>query len=252
MTSWAFLDHAGPLAIAHRGGALDAPENSLEAFAAAAAMGYRYVETDVHCTVDGHVVAFHDDRLDRVTDRTGRLDRLRLSEVRRARIGGSARIPLLEELLEELPEVRFTIDPKHNAVVEPLAQLIARMGAIDRVCVGSFSSRRIERAVSLLGPRLCTGMGPRSVARLWSGVGLRSTQSVAGVCAQVPTRRAGMEIVTERFVQRAHALGKVVHVWVVDDAVETERLLDLGVDGVMTDRPGMLRDVMVARGHWAA
>ena len=245
-----FLDHEGPIAFAHRGGAGDWPENSMEAFAAAVELGYRYVETDAHVTADGVVVAFHDDRLDRVTDRSGAIAELDWSVVSRARIDGRAPIPLLSELLSSWPELRVNIDPKHDEVVEPLADLLQRSGALDRVCIGSFSDRRLERLRALFGDRVCTSLGPRGVADLRvSSLGIPRPQPAAQ-CVQVPPSMRGVPLVDRRFVERCHRLDLAVHVWTIDDPDEMERLLDLGVDGIMTDRPVVLRETLERRGQW--
>lgn len=245
-----FLDHPGPLPFAHRGGAGDWPENTMPAFEGAVALGYRWVETDAHVTADGICLAFHDDRLDRVTDRAGVIAELPYREVRRARVDGREPIPLLEDLLGTFPDLRVNIDPKHDAAVDALAAVIERTGAIGRVCVGSFSDRRIDRLRRALGAELCTSMGPREVARLRAGsYGLPAGRFGAD-CAQVPHRVKGVTVTDRRFVERAHAAGLQVHVWTVDDAAEMHELLDLGVDGLMTDRPAVLRDVLQSRGAW--
>ena len=222
----------------------------MPAFAGAVALGYRYIETDVHLTADGRVLAFHDDRLDRVTDRSGVIEDLSWEEIRMARVDGREPIPLLEELLLTWPELRINIDPKHDAVVEPLAEVLRAHDAVERVCIGSFSDRRIHRLGSLLGPELCTSLGPKGVARLRAasfGLGRRHP---GGRCVQVPVSAGGVTLVDRRFVDRAHASSLDVHVWTIDDPDEMHRLLDLGVDGIMTDLPGVLRDVLIARGEW--
>jgi len=245
-----YLDHEGPLAFAHRGGAEEFPENTERAFAHAVGLGFRYIETDVHVTADGVAVAFHDDVLDRVTDRRGRIADLAWDEVRRARVAGTEPIMRLEELLEAFPDVRVNLDPKADAAVEPLTSVVEDAGALDRVCVGSFSDRRIDRCRAILGASLCVGAGTRRVTALW----LRSRRVPARVpithAAQVPVRRGRVEVVTRRFVETAHAAGAQVHVWTVDDPEEMHRLLDLGVDGLMTDRPSVLRATLVSRGQW--
>ena len=245
-----FLDHPGPIAFAHRGGALDEPENSLEAFGAAVALGYRYLETDVHVTADGHLVAFHDAVLDRVTDRTGAIADLTWEEVSAARIEGRGTIPLFEDLLRTWPEIRLNVDPKADRSVEPLIDVIRRHDAAHRVCVGAFSDRRIARVADALGPDLCVGLGPRAVAKLRLAATGVPVGQVPGHCAQVPTRYGRVPIVTERFVREAHRRDIAVHVWTIDDEDEMHRLLDLGVDGIMTDRPTALRDVFGQRGLW--
>ena len=250
--AYPFLDWPGPLAFAHRGGASEAPENTMPAFEHAITMGYRYLETDVHVTADGVLIAFHDDRLDRVTDRSGVIADLPWAEVRQAKVDGREPIPLLEDLLAAWPHVRINIDPKHDAAAEPLAAALLRTGAVDRVCVGAFSDKRIAKVKVLTGPGLCTSMGPREVARLVSasrggpgGGGLLSS------CAQVPPAQGRLPLVTRRFVDAAHRFGVQVHVWTIDDVAEMTRLLDLGVDGIMTDRPQVLKDLLVQRGTWS-
>ncbi|MFE7560253.1 glycerophosphodiester phosphodiesterase [Kitasatospora sp. NPDC057500] len=254
-----FLDHPGPLAFAHRGGDLGRPENSLAAFGAAVALGYRYLETDVHATSDGVLVAFHDHRLDRVTDRTGALAELPWRTVRQARIGGTEPVPLLEDLLGAFPDARFNIDVKAAPAVGPLVEAVRRTGAWDRVCVGGFSDTRLAAVRAAAGPRLATSLGPREVARLRlrslagplaGTLARRGGAPWAGLCAQVPERHRGVRVVDRAFVRTAHRLGLQVHVWTVDDATRIRSLLDLGVDGIMADRIDVLRDVLRERGRW--
>jgi glycerophosphoryl diester phosphodiesterase len=247
-----FLDHPGVLAFAHRGGAGDWPENTMPAFEGTVALGYRYVETDVHATADGVLVAFHDDALDRVTDRVGAIADLPWSEVGAARVDGEEPIPLLGDILGTWPELRVNIDPKADASVDPLIDVIDRAGALDRVCIGSFSDRRIRRVRRALGDGLCTSPGPGGVAlhRGLSSVGRIGRPSVHG-CLQVPVRQGPIRIVDESFVETARRRNLQVHVWTIDDPTEMTELLDLGVDGLMTDRPLVLKQVLEDRGDWA-
>ena len=222
----------------------------MPAFEGAVALGYRYLETDAHVTADGVCLAFHDDRLDRVTDRAGIISELSYDEVRVALVDGREPIPLMEDLLGAFPEARINIDPKHDGAVDALGEVIDRTGALERVCIGSFSDERIERLKAALGPKLCTSLGPKGVARLRAGsFGLPSGR-VEGACVQVPHRLKGVRLVDDRFVSRAHAAGLQVHVWTVDDPAEMHELLDRGVDGIMTDRPATLREVLESRGAW--
>ncbi|MEU0310976.1 glycerophosphodiester phosphodiesterase family protein [Streptomyces cyaneofuscatus] len=247
-----YLDHATPLAFAHRGGAADGVENTAAAFRRAATAGYRYFETDVHSTADGRLVAFHDPTLDRVTDATGRISALPWSEVRRARVGGTEPLPLFEELLEEFPEARWNVDVKAEPALEPLLELIRRTDAWDRVCVGSFSEARVARAHRLAGPRLATSYGVRGVLGLrLRSYGIPAPLRTGAVCAQVPERQGGIPVIDARFVRTAHALGLQVHVWTVNEPERMAALLDLGVDGIMTDHIETLRTVLSERGAWA-
>ncbi|NEB79590.1 glycerophosphodiester phosphodiesterase [Streptomyces sp. SID14478] len=246
-----YLDHPGPLALAHRGGAADGLENTVTAFRRAVGLGYRYIETDVHATADGRLVAFHDETLDRVTDGSGRIADLPWDDVRHARVADSEPVPLFEELLETFPDVRWNVDVKAEPALVPLLDLIRRTRAWDRICVGSFSEARVARARALAGPRLATSYGTKGVL----GLRLRSYGIPAGlrrsaVCAQVPVAQYGVRVVDERFVRAAHARGLQVHVWTVNDEDEMRRLLDLGVDGIVSDHIETLRDVLKDRGTW--
>ena len=246
---WAYLDHAGPIAFAHRGGASEHPENTMPAFEHAVRLGYRYLETDVHATADGVLVAFHDDVLDRVTDRHGTIAALAWDDVRRARLGTEG-IPLLAELLTTFPDARVNIDIKHEASIEPLVKVLGDTASNDRVCVAAFSGPRLERFRALSNGQVCTATGPFDIARLrLAGLGL-ARHRFAAACTQVPVRQGPVVIVDRRFVDAAHHRDLPVHVWTIDDPAEMERLLDLGVDGIMTDRPTVLKEVMVRRGQW--
>jgi glycerophosphoryl diester phosphodiesterase len=246
---FAFLDWPGPIPFAHRGGAGDWPENTMPAFEGAVALGYRYVETDVHVTSDGVLLAFHDDQLDRVTDREGVISELPWKEVRAARVDGREPIPLLEDLLGTWPELRVNIDPKHDGSVDPLIAAIRSCGARDRVCVGAFSDDRIERVRAAL-PGICTSLGPIGSIHLGQAALGETVDELPAPCAQLPPRFGETEIVTTDLVAEAHRRGIQVHVWTIDDPVEMNLLLDLGVDGIMTDRPALLREVLEQRGQW--
>lgn len=250
MTRWPFLEHPGPLAFAHRGGAGDWPENTMPAFEHAVALGYRYLETDVHATADGVLLAFHDDHLDRVTDRTGEIAALPHRVVAEARVDGREPIPLLEDLLGSFPDARINIDTKHDSSVEPLIAALRRTASVDRVCIGSFSDQRLRRVRVRLGAEVCTSMGPREVARLRLDALSGRVHRTGAACVQIPEQVRGVTVTNAAVVRAAHRSGLQVHVWTVDDAPTMERLLDLGVDGLMTDRPGVLKDVLEARGQW--
>lgn len=258
-----FLDRHGPIGFAHRGGADNAPENTLAAFDVAVALGYVYLETDVHLTRDGVLVAFHDAHLDRVTDGSGAIAELDIDAVEAADAGYAftpdggrshpfrgrgIRVPRLEDLLECWPQVRVNIDPKSDASVVPLGALLDRLEAWDRVCMGSFSDRRLRRIRELSGRRACTSMGPHAVALARAAAAVGRVPRQHADCVQVPLRHGRIAVVTARFLRAAHRAGLPVHVWTIDDAATMHALLDLGVDGIMTDRPGLLRDVFAERG----
>lgn len=247
------------LAFAHRGGAqLPANlgrENTLHAFGAAVDLGFRYLETDVHATADGVLVAFHDDELDRVTDAAGSIAELPWSEVSRARIGGTDPIPRLVDVLTAFPEARFNIDAKSAAAVDLLADTIEQLNVHERVCVSSFSMRRLLRLRARLGGRVASAVSSVGVAYHRFSPRLSSRLFGTGQALQIPVRwrLAGRRVtlVTAELIERAHRRGQQVHVWTIDDPAEMDRLIDLGVDGLMTDRPDVLREVLQRRGLWS-
>ncbi len=249
--TWPYLDHPDVLAIAHRGGAGDWPENTLPAFQNAADLGYRYLETDVHCTSDGVLLAFHDERLDRVTDRTGLIREMTHEQAVQATVRGEP-IPTMAELFEAFPNHRFNIDCKHDSSVAALVALLVEHEAFDRVCVGGFSDARLKRLRSEAGPKLCTSMGPKAILalRLASWRVPLPVEEVAAV--QIPPKDRGIRILDKALVKAAHGRGLHVHVWTIDDADEMHRCLDLGVDGIMTDRPAVLKHVLIERGQWTS
>ncbi|MEP2829178.1 glycerophosphodiester phosphodiesterase [Parvibaculum sp.] len=249
-----YLEFDGLLAFAHRGGAGAWPENTMPAFQGAVDLGYRYIETDVHATRDGVLLAFHDDKLDRVTDMQGVIAEMDYAEVRKARIAGTEPIPLMAELLAAWPDIRINIDPKRDNAARPLVQLLKEAKAVERVCVNSFSGRRTAGIRDALGPNLCTGMGPLSTARLrfssWAGPMGFVFGGFAEGCAQIPVEQYGIPLVDRKLVERAHELGLQVHVWTIDDPDEMRRLIDAGVDGLMTDEPALMKTVLIERGLW--
>jgi glycerophosphoryl diester phosphodiesterase len=247
--TWPFLDWDGPIPVAHRGGAAEQPENTMAAFSAAVALGYRYVETDVHATADGVLLAFHDHTLDRVTDHTGMVEELPYHSVRDARVGTEP-IALLEDVLGAWPDLRVHIDAKHLAAAAPLVAAIEKTAAHDRVCIGSFSDRTVHALRRRSGGRICTWMGRAEIVALrLASLGVPVPRSAAG-CTQVPVRQGRLPLVDRRFVDTARHRHVGVHVWTINERPEMERLLDLGVDAVLSDRPTVLKQVLVDRGLW--
>ena len=244
-----FLVGMHPLALAHRGGAAEALENSPTAFQRVIDLGFRWIETDVRATIDGHAIVFHDATLDRTTDATGPLSTRTLSEVRSTRLADGQPPLTLVEALQRWPQVHFNVDVKADDAVGPFLRAVAEADAWDRVCAAGFSTSRLEALRTQAGPRLATSLGPSEVTRLVLGVPGGSGGSTA-CAAQVPHRAGRVPVVTRRFVQRAHRRGLQVHVWTVNDVREMVALLDLGVDGLITDRPSVLRELLIQRGTW--
>lgn len=255
-----YLDRGNPpgvLAFAHRGGALHPAnlhlENTLQAFRNAYALGYRHLETDVHLTKDGVLLALHDEVLDRVTDATGAIADLTYAEIVTARIAGKHHIPTLAELFDALPEARFNIDLKSDGCAEPLWRLIQERRAHERVLVGSFSSARLREFRALSGGSVPTSAGPGEVAlfRLCPSGRLASWLVSGAVEAlQIPVRSKRIPLATRAMIRRAHRAGVQVHVWTVDEPRLMGELIDRGVDGLISDRTDLLKEVLTQRGLW--
>ncbi|MEZ0163488.1 glycerophosphodiester phosphodiesterase family protein [Kineococcus sp. LSe6-4] len=256
----AFCAWDGPIAMAHRGfaaGPTAGLENTLPAFAAAVDLGYTYLETDVRATADGVLLAFHDEHLDRVTDGHGDLSALTWPQVRRLRVAGREGVPRLEDVLGTFPTARFNLDVKTRTAVAGLGDVLARTRAHGRVLVTAFDDRRRRAALAATGTDEATSASSLGTALALVGSRLHlpalTRRALAGLDAvQVPARHGGLEVVSARFVDAVHRAGAQVHVWTVDDPAQIGALLDLGVDGIITDRADVLKDVLSARGQWHA
>jgi len=249
-----YFDTGGAVAaLAHRGFSRDGLENSMAAFAAAVELGFHYVETDAHGTSDGVAVALHDASLDRTTDARGNVADLPWSQVRSAKIGGVEPVPLFEDLLGNWPELRVNVDVKAVSGIEPIAAAIERTGAHDRVCVASFSAARRRATVKLLSRPVAVSAGTSEAAAFWARatLGAKAGRSLADVDAlQVPPSVGPLRTLHVRQVRAAHAAGREVHVWTINDPAHMEALLDAGVDGLISDRADVLKVVLQRRGKW--
>jgi len=248
-----YLSHEHPIRFAHRGSRVLWPENTMVAFQGAVDLGYRYIETDVHVTRDGKVVIFHDNDLDRLSDGVGTFVDHDWADVRHLDAafgfkpeeglplrGTGVTMPLFEEAVTAFPEQMWNVDLKQPGIAERFAAEVHRLGIEDRVLIGSFHDRRI-RAFRHEAPGVATSAGPVEVAR---SLARRPRRQVGADAYQVPERATGVRLVTSRFVGRAHHAAKHVHVWTVNDPIDMRRLLDLGVDGIITDRPDLLNEVL--------
>lgn len=280
---WGYLNCDTTLAIAHRGGALEAPQNSMAAFGAAVDMGYEYLELDVRASRDRVLAVYHDPTLDTLTDATGAIGELDWEQIRQARISGQEPVCRLEEVLDAWPGVRLNIDPKHPAAVQPLVELLRQQDCSQRVCVSTFSDRRMRRISQLLDGRYCTAEPQTRIARfkleavrqMRAQARTRAQARRQGAargpeaprepdpvretsppsqrtlgCVQVPATIHGWRLVDAGFVSAVHSHGCQVHVWTVNRAAEMRELLALGVDGIMTDRPSLLKQVLQEANQW--
>lgn len=252
-----------PVAIAHRGSRILWPENTMEAFSQAVALGYRHLETDVRITADGILVCIHDDTVDRTTDATGAVsgfDYQALSSLDAGfRHGGAlgfpfrgrgVKVPTLEEVVLTFPEASLVVDLKTDDLAHPLTALIDRLDLRDRLIVGSFSDARLAMFRAASGNRVATSTGA-AASRSWL-LASRVRRGVAGEARalQLPRTTRGVKVVDRRLIEAAHDGGLQVHVWTVNAQTEMVELLDMGVDGLITDRPDLLKEVLIMRGDW--
>ncbi len=247
---------AGRIAIAHRGfTSFKLPMNSMGAFREAAKLGFRYIETDVRATRDGVAVILHDRRLGPESGVPGAVDQLYWRDVHKADLGAGEPIPTLEELLVALPDARINIDIKAASAIEPTVEVIERLNAHNRVLIASFSDRRRQRAVRLLSKPVASAAGTgafvtflaaRTAGNAYAWRLLRDSD-----CVQLPPRLGGVPIITPALVRAVHASGRQVHAWTIDDPATMHALLDINVDGIITDRADLLRDVLNSRGEWS-
>lgn len=235
----------GFISFAHRGGTPHLPENSLASFEYAVGLGYRYIETDVQLTRDGVLVAFHDSNLERTCGMDRDISTLTSAELAGIRIDGKAPIPLLEELFEAFPSVFINLDAKSDVTVEPLISFLRSTNSLGRVCIGSFSHKRLQRIRVSLGEKVCTSASPREVAAWMAGVPVRGPS-----CLQIPLQQGGLRVASSAFVQRSTRHGVPVHVWTIDEPGIMQSLLDAGVHGIMTDDAETLKKVAERNAIW--
>ena len=245
-----YLNSDNPVAIAHRGGSYLGSENTMEAFENAINMGFKFLETDIQITRDKKLIAFHDNTLNRVTDHKGYIVNKTWNEIKKTKVAGKFNIPLLSDIFYSWPEINLNIDPKNNASISTLIEFLKENNFFDRVCIGSFSGKRLETLRKIFGSSLCTSAGPLEVLKLkLSSLNFRKFKIDAN-CVQVPLKYFGIKIIDRNFINYCHELNLKVHVWTINEIKEMEKLLDLGVDGIMSDNLEGLKTVLTKRNLW--
>jgi len=241
-----------PLAIAHRGGAGLAPENTMAAFGLAVGLGLRHLETDVRATRDGRLALLHDARLHRVADLEIAVRDCTWADLGRMPVFGEHRIPQLPELLSSFPDVEVTVDLKDRRAVAPLARLLQVRSIRDRVWVAGAHDGLLA-AVRDSAPGVRTALGWRSLARLVVAARLGSVDRLRlppAEYAHVPARLLRDGAAAGRLVEVAAAHGLGVIAWTLQDPPAIAGALDAGAAGVISDRPDVLREVLIGRGQW--
>lgn len=239
-------------AFAHRGGGLEAFENSYAAFEHAVMLGYRYIETDLQASRDGVLYIFHDDRLERCTNGTGSFHDHSAAELDKLQLKDGTPIPRLADALAAFPAVIFNVDVKADSGVQPMIRFCQQAADADRLALASFSTKRLHAIKQAVGRPVSLIGGQADIVRLKFGQWGLPLATPDILAAQVPPRHWGLAVVTRAFVRHCHERQIKVHVWTINTRPEMERLLDLGVDGICTDRPSLLKEILIERGLWTA
>ena len=238
-----YLNYSGVAVLAHRGGSIESFENTIESFYYSQSLGCKFIETDVQISSDGIPYIFHDETLKRLTGISKKFSSLDSNEIDRLRIFKSHKIPRLDETLQTFPDMCFQIDVKTDEVAMPALEVIHKCRAEDRVCIASFNSSRLSK-VNNKYPEICLSMGPNEVGKmLLSSFGLYK-KTIMGDCLQVPMYYYGIKVVTKRFIDFIHSKGLKICVWTINDEKTFRKLIEMKVDGIITDKPKLLYEVL--------
>lgn len=214
-------------------------------------LGYSYIETDVHLSADGVLYAFHDAGLKARTGLDANIADLDAAQIDELLVDGRAAVPRLDEVMISWPTAKLNIDAKSDAAVLPLIDSVRAHDALDRVCLGSFSDRRIKKFREEFDHAVCTSMGKLEASHLYlAGLGFADPKHLRAACAQVPPKQSIITFANARLINLAHEHDIQVHFWTINDAPGVETLIALGADGIMTDQPRMLREVLIDNKLW--
>ena len=238
-----YLNYSGLAVLAHRGGSIESYENTLASFAYAQSIGCKYIETDVQVSLDGIPYIFHDESLLRITGINSIFSSITSSEIDKIRIFNDHPIPKLDAALKEFPELFFQIDLKTDLVAIPALEVIKKNNAEKRVCIASFNSNRLKQ-VKENYPEMCLSMGPKEVAKLLlASFGLFKGE-IPGDCLQVPIYSHGIKVVTKRFIKFVQSRNLKIMVWTINDEKTLKKLINMNVDGIITDTPKLLTELL--------
>ena len=245
-----FIRSTNIVPIAHRGASLLASENSFESFRKAFDLGYRVIETDIHSSKDGTAYIFHDITLERLTGENLKISDLKDVDIDSLKINNSSVIPRLSKVFEEFPEGLFNLDAKTWKSTTPIVDTIQNMGCRSRVCIGSFNDRRVHAIIKELGLETCHSMGTSNVIKFYLGAHLGIEQHFTSQCIQLPIKMFGISLTTWKVLRYARKLGIKIHFWTINNPVIMQQLLELNVDGIMTDDCVLLKEIMKEQNKW--
>ena len=227
-------------AFVHRGDTSNFRENTIEAFRDSKDLGFNYLETDLRKTKDNKIVTFHDKDLERVCGRKIKINEINFEELNKLDFYKSGHTPTLYELLEEFPSSFFNIDLKIPKIGKTVLKILKETKAEERVCIGSFNSKNLDE-VQYLNPRILTSMGIRDIVKLK----FLNLPNLRSKIVQIPETWKGLKVLSKSLLERCKLLDLKVHVWTINEEKDMQRLIDLGVDGIMTDKPKVLKNVLI-------
>ena len=249
-SNFSFLNKDCFMGFAHRGASDLSRENTLDAFSFAYKLGFRNFELDVQASADADVFVCHDNNLNRILGEPLKLSRLSSHEIKTLEITHGYKIPSLTNLLEEFPDVNLNIDAKSWRVVNPLCKVIESTNSHDRICIGGFSDLRVYSIIRRLGPTVCYSLGPVGVSYCYLGFLVKNNLTFNAGCLQIPETVLGYDFLSKKFIEFAHDIGLLVHIWTINDESKMRKLIELGVDGIMTDNCVGLKKVMQEYRLW--
>lgn len=244
-----YLENQKFTAFSHRGGALENKENTIEAFQKSKELGYKYIETDVQNTKDDKLVIFHDNDLIRIANKNIEISKIEYSELKKIPIFKNQKIPLFEDVINNFKSINFNIDPKSNRAAFLLQKILIERSDLDRFCIGSHYQSRLNLFQLDQFKNMATSMSRMEVLKFFINR-YYSLFSMNTPCLQVPVSFKGITIVSKKFINFVHEKNMKIHVWTVDSADTMQDLIDLGVDGIMTDRPSILKEILIKNNLW--
>ena len=230
------------IGLSHRGNSKKFIENSFEAFNSVVQMGYKYIETDLRMTLDKEVIAFHDPDLKRLFNLDLQVKDLTFNEIANLFKEKNCSLLTLEDVLKEFPKIYFNIDLKVEEVIQDSIKVVADFNAFDRVCFASFHSNRTGKVLRY-NQNAIVSMGMKDIALFKFFKFNNKNKKII----QIPLKWKGIKILTRNLIQKAHKSNLLVHVWTINDRKLINNLIDLGVNGIVTDEPELLMEIMKER-----
>ena len=230
------------IGLSHRGNSKKFIENSFEAFNSVIQLGYKYIETDLRMTLDNEVIAFHDPDLKRLFNLDLQVKDLTFNEINNLFKEQNSSLLTLEDALKKFPEINFNIDLKVSKVIQDSIRVVADLNAFDRVCFASFHSSHTEKVLRH-NQKAIVSMGMKDIALFkFLKLNYKNIKII-----QIPLKWKGIKVLTRNLIKKAHKSNLQVHVWTINDRKTINNLIDLGVNGIVTDEPELLMEIMKER-----